>query len=278
MDDVLKLRDYLYEQTGLYLPDGRRYIFEGQFLKCMEALGISSLAQYYSYLRTGADSKSALGQLINEIAGSETSFFGEQTRFRALKEILIPEIITRKGRLGSRELKIWNAGCASGEEAYALAMVLHSMQGTVLADWQAKVWATDISVPILKRAKLGVFQDYVVQGIPLEMKNTYLQPENGGVKVVDTLKRLVEFENYNFNGNGQDKKIINEIDIIYCSNVLIRFEAATRREIVKTFHDALCEGGYLLLGYYESLHGIKNGLLHVHFTGGMGYRKLNSME
>ena len=90
MDDVLILRDYLYEKTGLYLPDGRRYLFEGQFLKCMEALGISSISQYISYLKSNGTQKSAIGQLINEIAGSETSFFGDDVRFRALQDIFLP--------------------------------------------------------------------------------------------------------------------------------------------------------------------------------------------
>ena len=278
MDDVLKLRDYLYDKTGLYLPDGRRYLFEGQFLKCMETLGISSLTQYYSYLKSDENQKSALGQLINEIASNETSFFGDQTRFLAFKEIFLPELVANKINQADKKIRIWNAGCSSGDEAYAIAMVIHNLKETLLKDYTVTVWATDISTPILERAKGGFIRDYALQGIPQNYRDTYLFAKNGGFQVSDLLKPFVTFEYFNLDSNGESQKIVNEMDIIYCSHVLVRFDVKTRQKIIQAFYDALHEGGYLLLGYYESLHGIKNGFKHIHFTGGMGYRKLTNME
>jgi len=278
MDDVFQLRDYLYEKTGLYLPDGRRYLFEGQFLKCMEALGISSISKYFSYLKSSEGQKSALGQLINEIAGNETSFFGDQTRFRALEDIFLPDLVFTKEKLGIKKIRIWSAGCSSGEEAYAIAMVLDSLKDSLLKDWDIKIWATDINSPILERAKLGHYEDYSLQGIPSNFKASYLKSNGSGVEITQALKQYVDFEYFNLNGNGQDSKIVSEIDIIYCSNVLIRFDLAIRQKIIQNFYDALNERGYFLLGYYESLHGLKNGFRHVHFTGGMCYRKITNGE
>lgn len=277
MDDVLKLRDYLYEKAGLYLPDGRRYIFEGQFLKCMEALGIATMSQYYSFLTSNQNQKSAIGQLVNEIAGNETSFFGDEVRFRALQDIFLPEIVSRKSALGERRLRIWSAGCSSGEEAYAVAMVLHSLKDSLLKDWDGKVWATDMSTPILEKAKTGLYQEFALHGIPAEYREAYLQSQGSGLRVSEVLKRYVDFQYHDLETSIMEANIASSFDIVYCSNVLVRFDVHTRGRIIQNFYDALCEGGYLLLGYYESLNGLNNGFYHIHFTGGMGYRKLTDI-
>ncbi len=274
MDEVLALRDYLYERTGIYLPDGRRYLFEGQFAARMEAVGLSHMAQYLAYLRKQEQSNGELTQLLNGLDVGGMSFFDDPVRFRALGEVFVPELV-RLRSTDRKELHIWCVGCGTGEQAYAAAMVLCQLQGTLLKGWACQVWGTDRSNSALRTALEGIYREFAVRGLPKSLADEYVTSTSGQVRVRDELKGMVRFEQFDL-AQLPAAGLKEQVDIVFCCNELAHLGRQQRAEIVGHLYQALRRGGYLVLGNLESLRDLRNGFRLVHFRGGFAYRKFPS--
>jgi len=272
MDEVLALRDYLYERTGIYLPNGRRYLFEGQFVSRMEAVGLSNMAQYLAYLRKQEQHNGELTQLLNGLDVGAMSFFADPFRFRALGEVFIPEIVRQRGA-GDQQVTIWCAGCGTGQEAYAAAMVLRHLEDTVLRGWRCSVWGTDRGNAALAVARQGVYPEFAVRGLPKSLMEQYLTGCNGQVEVSEELKAMVRFEQFDL-GQLPGAGLKEQIDIVFACCELVHFDRRLRSHMISLLHLALRNGGYLVLGSLESLQDLRNGFRLVHFPGGFAYRKL----
>ena len=194
MDDILKLRDYIYDKTGMYFPDGRRYFFEGQILKRMESLGMPTVAKYFTHLQSGDNHEALFGQLVNEVTVSESTFFGDEKRLRALKDIFLPNIINFKHQNENKKVRIWSVGCSSGEEAYVAAMIVHQLQNDLDDEWDLRIWATDTNIPLLEKAKRGIYEEFTTRGIPDSFREMYLIPSFNGINVSEKIKPFIYFE------------------------------------------------------------------------------------
>jgi len=271
MDDVLKIRDLVYQETGMYFPDDKRYYFENRFKRRMDSLGMRDFNQYYSYLSKRENKREEFLKLMNELTINETSFFRNKPHFKALEDIILPEIAEKYKDKAVKKLKIWSAGCSSGEEAYTIAMIINEMKH-VFNGWMIEIVGTDISERVLNIARKGVYKEYAVKSMPELYKNKYLTFENGVYKVKDELKKNIKFSNVNLN-NDMSMLFMKGFDIIFCKNVLIYFDLTSKKRVIQHFFNALNVGGYLFIGFSESLFGVDNRLKLVHFTGGMAYRK-----
>ena len=138
MDDVLRLRDLVYQETGMFFPDEKQYYFESRFTKRVQALGLKSFGEYLLFLKNGSGRKDELNLLMNELTINETSFFRNRPQFTALEKTILPEIVKAKEGTALKRLKIWSAGCSSGEEVYTLAMIASELKSTLLKDWQGR--------------------------------------------------------------------------------------------------------------------------------------------
>ncbi|MGQ9559886.1 MAG: CheR family methyltransferase [Candidatus Oleimicrobiaceae bacterium] len=274
MDEVLALREYLYERTGIYLPDGRRYLFEGQFAARMEALGLSHMAQYLAYLRKQEQTNGELTQLLNSLDVGAMSFFDDPVRFRALGEVFVPELV-RLHNADRKEVRIWCVGCGTGEHAYAAAMALWQRQGDLLKGWTCQVWGTDRSNSALSTAREGLYREFAVRGLPKSLADEHMISTGEQVRVRDELKGMVRFEQFDLT-QLLAAGLREQIDIVFCSNELAHFGRQQRAEIVAHLYQAMRWGGYLVLGNLESLRDLRNGFRLVHFRGGFAYRKLPS--
>ncbi|MCR4438112.1 MAG: protein-glutamate O-methyltransferase CheR [bacterium] len=272
MDEVLALRDYLYERTGLYLPNSRRYMFEGRFLARMEAVGLANLGQYLAYLRKEEKSNGELTCLLNELAVGALSFFADPVRFRALGEVFIPDLV-RRDKDRSKELVVWCLGCGTGQETYAAAMVMHQLQQTSLQGWNCLAWGTDRSVSAIAAAREGVYAEFALRGVPRSLLEQYLVPGQGQVRVSQHLKSMVRFDQFDV-ARLPTAVPENKVDIIFSCCELAHFDRQERGKMVEALHRTLRDGGYLVLGNLESLHGLRDGFRLVHFPGGFAYRKL----
>ncbi|MDZ7338937.1 MAG: hypothetical protein ONB30_10385 [candidate division KSB1 bacterium] len=270
MDEVLAVRDHLYERSGIYLPAGRRYLFESQFLSRMESTRLSSLAEYLLYLKKQPHA-GELSNLLNELNLGALSFFADPVRFKALSAVFIPEIV-RRSEGATKELIIWLAGCGTGEEAYAAAMVLHQLQSTLLKGWRCLVWGTDRSNAAVAKAKEGLYEQFNVRGLPQELKEQYLARAQQGLMVAPELRSLTRFDQFDL-AQLPSAGPRNKISIIFCCGELAHFDPQSRAPLVSLLYEALQEGGYLVLANLESLQGLRNGFRLVHYPGGFAYRK-----
>lgn len=273
MEDILKLRDLVYEETGMYFPDEKQYYFESRFARRMQSLGITSFLSYYQYLRNKDRRNEELNKLISELTINETSFFRNQPQFSALQSLIIPEIIKAREGLVLKRLRIWSAGCSSGEEVYTIAMILNEMSSGPLKGWNLEVLGTDIDSRVLKKAQEGIYPEYPIRNMPDYYRNKYIEHNEKGYKTNKCLKKYVKFQPLNLN-DDLAMVFMKGFDVIFCRNVLIYFDLDSKKRVIQHFFNSLTLGGYLFIGFSESLFGINDRFKLCHFPGGMVYQKV----
>ena len=248
-DQFGSLRDRLAEYSGVYLDLTRLRLLENGLIQRLRATG-DDLAAYERRIQ-GPGARDELRLLAELVLNHETIFFRNGPHLRALREVLLPEIHRRKP--AGSPIRIWSAGCATGEEPYSLAIAALETLGQPLAR-PVEIWASDLSEPALRRAREGFYRGRALQNLPGDLLARYFTPRNDGYMAGDALRALVRFEALNLldpfprNAFG--------VDIIFCQNVTIYFQLKTCQELIARFYDCLPDGGMLFLGFSETLWNI----------------------
>jgi chemotaxis protein methyltransferase CheR len=252
LDDgvFVKLRDMVYERTGLYFDQRKKYFFSRRVVQRMEAVGATSPFDYYQTIRYdgGADE---LEQLAEALTTNETYFFREYPQLKAFAEDILPEVLERKRRKGHRFLRLWSAGCSTGEESYTLAIILREMIED-LSRWEIHLTASDLNREALLYAKRAVYSERSVKDVPSPYLSKYFWPFNGAWKVDPCITAMVRFQHANLLDLSFAQSL-QGLDFVFCRNVLIYFDDSSRRRVVDSFYDALRPGGYIFLGHSESV-------------------------
>ena len=274
-DDLFLLRDYVYETTGIYFPDNKRYFFEKRFDRRLQELKINSYRSYLNFLRGNSGGSKEFNSLVQEITINETSFFRNNSQFGAMIDIMIPEIMKIKQKNNFKELKIWCAGCSSGDEPYTAAIFLLDKLRNKFKGWKIKIIGTDIDISIIEVAKRGIYSDYSLRNVPLRIRKLYFNKVNKNrFSINEDVQNLVRFETSNLNDDFS-MLFLKGFDIIFCRNVLIYFNTQSKKRVLEHLHNNLLKFGYLFLGHSESLFGITDKFKLVHFSGGIAYKKVN---
>ncbi len=271
-DEVLLVRDYIYETSGMYFPDSKRYFFESRFAHRLQELKLDSYHAYLRFLCTNSEGPKEYSRLIQEITINETSFFRNAAQFRAMVDLIVPEILKMKQKQGTNRLRIWSAGCSSGEEPYTIALFLLEYLKDKIRNWQVEILGTDIDPSVIEAAKRGIYTEYRLRNVPAEIRKRFFNTNHNGFAVNDNLKRLVNFRVSNLN-NKRDNIPMRNFDIIFCRNVLIYFNTVSKKRVVENFCESLVNHGFFLLGHSESLFDVTEKFKLVHFPGGMAYKK-----
>ncbi|MDO9307437.1 MAG: CheR family methyltransferase [Deltaproteobacteria bacterium] len=269
--DFEQLRDFIYNLCGMYFHTTKKYFLESRLTRRMESTGAKTCQDYYLLLKSPRGSEE-LKYLMDEITTNETYFFRNVPQLTALETKLLPEIVETKNKMGFRKLRIWSAASSSGEEAYTMAMILLEKRATLLKDWIIEIVGTDINETVIALAKEGVYNAYSVRNIPDLYKRKYIREDNGKFILSPEVKKFVTFNKLNL---YEDSKMIfmKSFDFIFCANVLIYFDTASKSKVVQHFYNNLQPYGYFFVGQSESLHGVNDKFKTVHFTGGFGYKK-----
>lgn len=269
--DFEQLRDFIYNICGMYFHTTKKYFLESRLTRRMEATGSKTYQDYYLLLKSPRGSEE-LKFLMDEITTNETYFFRNVPQLAALENKLLPEIVEAKNKMGFRKLRIWSAASSSGEEAYTMAMILLEKRTTLLKDWIIEIVGTDINETVITQAKEGIYNAYSVRNIPDVYKRKYIREDNGKFILSPEVKKFVTFNKLNL---YEDSKMIfmKSFDFIFCANVLIYFDTASKSKVVQHFYNNLQPYGYFFVGQSESLHGVNDKFKTVHFPGGFGYKK-----
>lgn len=250
-DEFQKISGLVYSKFGINLTEKKKALVRGRLNKLIKGLGYTSFDQYYTAVmedRTGGQ----LLSLIDKISTNHSYFFRENDHFNFLKESALPEIVQRMGDAKSEDLRIWCAGCAAGEEAYTLAMVVREFFGPQLYKGKPIILATDISLSALNQAAEGVYVAERVKTVPPEYAKKYIKSiGNEKYRVADELKKLILFKRLNFMGESFPFK--GKFHIIFCRNVMIYFDNETKLDLVAKFHRYMNDDGFLFIGHSESL-------------------------
>lgn len=247
-----QMRGLIYQRFGINLTEQKKSLLVGRLQKIMQKSSFTSFGQYYQHL-INDPSEQGLSGLIDHISTNHTYFNREKAHFEFFAQQALPTIVNRLQAEGRRDLRIWCAGCSSGEEPYMLLMLMHELLGKDYPNWDAGILATDISKRALDRAQSAVYQDNQVAPLPQEFKRKYLRRQADGSWIVcEELRREATFRRFNL---MNDKFPFRQpFHLIFCRNVMIYFDQQTRDKLVTSFHRAMAPQGYLFVGHAESLN------------------------
>ena len=258
-----KISRLIYDQCGICLGQGKESLVRSRLGKRIREGHFESFWNYYEHVVQDSTGEELI-RLLDSISTNFTSFFREEQHFDYLGSELLPELVQRKQQIrGKRTIRLWSAGCSSGEEPYSIAITLLETIKSPLA-WELSILATDISTKVLLAAESGVFSKDRVTSIPHEvLKKYFLRGDRKWrdfVRVKDSLKEYISFRRLNL---MEPFRFGEQFDCIFCRNVMIYFDSKTRTELVSRFYNCLNEGGAFLIGHSESLTGIKHSFKYV---------------
>lgn len=273
LEKFRELRDFIYEQSGIFFQEGKKYLLENRLRQRLRELNMGTFDEYVAYLKRIMIWKEELKNIYNLITINETYFFRFEKQLDVFAKRLFPNLVKERETSGRRRVKIWSAASSSGEEIYTIAMLLKENLNGALPLWQINLLGTDISHRILKAAKEGLYGGNSFRGsMSNYYKTKYFIQDNGKLRVNDDLKRMANFYYLNLNDISSIRR--NQgVDFLFCWNVLIYFDKEVKKRVIRGFYDTLNHGGYLFLGEAESLHGISSAFKVEHFPGVFVYKK-----
>ena len=247
-------RSLIKKEVGISLRHSKKKMLGLKLSRRLQDLGLSSYFDYYHYILK-PESVKELQCLVNIITIDQTSFFRGEKQFELLRECVLPELIQRKAE--EKRIRIWSSGCSTGQEPYSLAMLVYEMDNVSIS-WDIKILATDANTQSLKIAYLGKYRADQVAEVPSDYLIKYFRKETSEgeevFRIKKSLKQRLIFRRLNL------LKSINQlkwpIGLIFCRNVMIYFDFATKKKIIDQFYNLLEPEGYLCLGLSESLLGI----------------------
>ncbi|MEN2985946.1 MAG: protein-glutamate O-methyltransferase CheR [Thermodesulfovibrionaceae bacterium] len=270
-DNIFRqIRDFIYEKTGIYVPDNKKYFLENRLSRLLKERNFRSFEDYFYFLKYSA-SKQDLARLFDAVTTNETFFFREPQQFEVLSNHLLPQVTKENYQSGRKDLKIWSAACSTGEEPYTIAMIL--LEKPELMGMKKEIYASDISESALLSAKRGIYGAYSIRNVPPLYLAKYFKDSGGVYSISDTVKSMVKFMNINL-VDEKEVKQLRGIDIVFCRNVLIYFDDKAKKRAVSLIYDILRQKGYLLVGTSESLHNVTRAFRPIVINRVVVYQKV----
>jgi chemotaxis protein methyltransferase CheR len=250
-EEVQRFCEFLYRRTGMSLTEGKRYFIDRRLQERIAATGSLSFQAYFSLLRADADHE--IEHLINSFTVNETYFYREDHQLRCMTESLLGAIVSRKKPGGT--VRIWSIPCSTGEEPYSIALWLMENWPKV-DDYNIEIAGSDIDTRALKAAAAGIYGDRALMRLSRDVIDRYFRPVADGNHQIDKgLRNSIEFTRANL-VDPRDVAQYRDFDLIFCRNVLIYFDDASRRQAAENLYDCLRPGGYICLGHSESMSRI----------------------
>jgi chemotaxis protein methyltransferase CheR len=269
----LKIRDLIYQMSGIYQPEEKLYFLAARCMRRMSALKVKTPADYLECLTIRGNRDAELRLLLNEITIGETYMFRSPAQLEALRTVILPQLLEAKSVMGFKRLRLWSAGCSTGEEPYTLAMFLLEESTKLLAGWTFEILATDLNDNSLAAAKAGIYGEYALRNTSEALRKKYFTScDDKRLQVSERLKSIVRFDRVNLSDDSK-MTFLKCFDIVFCCNVLIYFDLNSKRKVTQHFFANLLPGGYLFLGHAESLYQVNDHFHLVHFPGAIGYWK-----
>jgi chemotaxis protein methyltransferase CheR len=262
------IRDLIQARAGIYFADDAAARLEFRLRDRLAATGCTTYAEYYLSLQRGREGEREFQQVIELITTHETYFFRERNQLDAFSQEILPELHRRLA--DTRRLRVWSAGCATGEEAYTIAMLIHEHGG--FRGWNVQILGTDISTQVIERARAAIYGENSFRETPPARQERYFERLEGRHRVSDEVRALADFAVGNLVDSGSTS-LVAQVDVVFCRNVLIYFHHDAKRDLAELFFRKLRPGGYLLLGHAESLLNVSTKFEVVSLRHDLAYRR-----
>lgn len=257
--------EFIETEVGIKMPPVKKTMLQARLQKRLWKIGINSFDEYYQYVFSPEGREYELPNMIDVVTTNKTDFFREPKHFEFLTQRVLHDLLDREG--SDRQFMLWCAGCSTGEEPYSLAMVLHDFAENV-RKFDFLILGTDISNTVLEKARMGIYEQEMVEPVPLSLRKKYLlrskDESKSLVRVVPEIRSLVKFRKLNLTRG--DFGFRENMDITFCRNVIIYFNRSTQEQVISRICSYLNPGGYLFTGHSETLNGMKLPLKAVSHT------------
>jgi chemotaxis protein methyltransferase CheR len=266
----IRLRKMVNDRFGIFFSEENKFLLESRLSERISHLGLSSFEEYYHFLKYYPESSQEMQEVVDILTTNETYFFREDYQLRSFAADILPELHERLQP--RRRLMIWSAGCSSGEESYTVAMIV--IESGLFDGWNVRVFGNDVNRQVLKKARRGVFGKSSFRATRRDLVERFFTETDEGMKVNDEVRALCNFGQLNLLDQDQ-MRLIGHVDVIFCRNVLIYFDKASKLKTISVFYDRLTPNGYLLLGHTESLINLSTAFELAHLSEDLVYRKPN---
>jgi chemotaxis protein methyltransferase CheR len=271
VEQIQKLGLQIYQKLGLHFDDKKVYFLKTRVAKRMAALGIDDPREYVFKVSYADPEGLEMQALANLITTNETYMFREYDQLQAFANHCLPEVLSAKQARGDKTLRIWSAGCSSGEEPYTLAMILQEVFPQSHS-WDCKIVATDIDENMLRKVEAARYGHRSVNDVPQEYREKYLIEDGDEYVVRRRTAALVQPLHLNLH-DRMALRAMRGFDFIFCRNVLIYFDDLSRKAVVDHFYNALKPGGYVFLGHSESIGRVTTAFKLKRFENHLVYVK-----
>lgn len=245
--DFANFRDLIYNASGIHFSDSNRVILESRLKERLRNLKVATPGEYFSTLNRD---KEELKVLLDSVTTNLTRFFRNTAHFDTLENYAFPALVKKKRETGGTKVRIWSAGCSTGEEPYSIAMMAKEK---LPPGFSVEITASDLSLKSLMTAKEGFYPNNRINGIPELYLTKYFEKKSDGYQVKQEIKDYIKFDYHNLKfDSGQ-----SNLDIIFCRNVIIYFDEAAQEAVIQKFWKALSNRSFLFIGHSESLFGMK---------------------
>lgn len=261
--DFEQFRKLIYDESGIHFTATNRSILESRLKERLREKKLEHVRQYYEVI---VKNKEEMKEFLDSITTNLTRFFRNQAHFDAFEKFIIPELLKIKKATSDTRLRVWSAGCSTGEEPYTIAMMLKDL---LPPPWTGEIIASDISLKSLMVGKEGFYSDARIVGIPENHLKRHFDKVEGGYRIHEDLKKMIRFDYHNLkNDSGQ-----RGFDVVFCRNVLIYFDEVAQKAAVERFWDAMASKSFLFIGHSESLFGMNTKFEFVKTEWACFYRK-----
>ena len=262
-EEFRQFRDIIYNESGIHFSDSNRTILESRLKERLRKTRLENVGEYYTQLRSDREE---LKTLLDTVTTNLTRFFRNTLHFQTLENYVIPDLVQHKKKMNTPSIRVWSAGCSTGEEPYSIAMVL---KDKVPSSIRAEVVASDLSLKSLMTAKEGFYPENKVNGVPEKYLGRFFEEKSGGYQVTDEIKNMVKFDYHNLKFDSGQRNL----DIVFCRNVIIYFDEAAQKSVIEKFYDAMNSHSYLFIGHSESLFGMNTKFEFLKTDWAVVYRK-----
>ena len=246
-----KISTIVYDRFGINLTDKKKALVRGRLNKLILSLNFTSFSEYYDYVSEDSSGQRLL-DMVDKISTNHSYFFRESDHFTYLTDVVLPKLKAIADNRSDKKIRIWCAGCANGQEAYTLAMVVRESFTESLNQYKPAILATDISMSALETSVNGYYTEEGISGIPSHFQKKYFaMSKDGSGTAKKDLKDMILFKRLNF--MNQTFPFKNKFDIIFCRNVMIYFDNATKETLVNKFHRYMMDQSWLFIGHSETL-------------------------
>jgi chemotaxis protein methyltransferase CheR len=284
------LQSLVYHECGMFFDARRTHFLRDRLQRRLRECRLDSFYSYYRLL-ISTEGKQELARLLEDLTVNETSFFRNKAQLELFHKLILDELIRKKEAEGNRTVRIWSAGCSTGQEPYTIAMLIadaltyhqlrmpHSAATTwpkplVPPPWVVEVPASDINYSVLRAGQEGIYSEHQMASVDYNYRLRYFDKVGERYAVKKAVKELVHFDFHNL----KTEFLPQRNDVIFCRNVMMYFDEAEQRRLVEKFYRCLAPGGYLLVGHAESLLGLTDKFAMVYRDSGTAYRRIEESQ